>query len=391
MRFCKAKLRQVGTKAEANPEQIVDQVGFNIFKFNNRPKPVDSRQVLIISCLSEFGCEVLGAMYCVPKILRENAGKYSIVVGWYGRDYLYRHLVDEFWEVKEEFQWMRDYCRAFHHDSKNLRFLEHSLKSHGRLIPSRKLGELVVGNRCYSCNMYWGGTTKIERCKFCGSEKIDPSLFADVNRWKPTATKIPKPNEFMLSRAKEFLGPMPVGVFARGRTTYGRNLQPEFYVKLVKLLRSKGYSPIWLGEKQSTQPCPVPDVLDFSRMEEARNLELTLAIIAQCNFTVQFWTASTRLASMVETPYLLFESPDQIWGTGQEGYRRNLCDFGHRKLAVCHFLNVYNNNDAGISLVDRCIDEMEVGNWEDVIGLIESDIAVEAMKRDNAVRIGEII
>jgi hypothetical protein len=43
--------------------------------------------------------------------------------------------------------------------------------------------------------------------------------------------------------------------------------------------------------------------MDFSRLPEARDLELTLAIISQLQFTVQFWTASTRLAAMVGTPF----------------------------------------------------------------------------------------
>ena len=61
-------------------------------------------------------------------------------------------------------------------------------------------------------------------------------------------------------------------------------------------------------------------------MPNARDLEQTLAIVCGCEFPVQFWTASTRLAGVMGVPYLLFESPDQIWGQGQEGYRRNLCD-----------------------------------------------------------------
>jgi hypothetical protein len=91
---------------------------------------------------------------------------------------------------------------------------------------------------------------------------------------------------------------------------------------------------------------------------------------------------------MMRTPYLLFESPDQIWGNGQEGYRRNLCDFGPRKLAINHFLNVYEDNETGLEIVDRCLDEMAVDNWEDVVGLVESKDAVEAMRSGNKDRIG---
>ena len=151
-----------------------------------------------------------------------------------------------------------------------------------------------------------------------------------------------------------------------------------------------GYEPVWLGEKQSTLPCPVPDVIDFSRMEESKDLELTFAIVKQCQFTVQFWTASTRIAGMMGVPYLLFESPDQIWGQGQEGYRRNLCDFGPSKLCVSHFLSILDDPDAGIALARRCIEEMQKNNYEDVFGLVEDEASARELRRKNAARIGSI-
>jgi hypothetical protein len=179
-----------------------------------------------------------------------------------------------------------------------------------------------------------------------------------------------------------------VGVFARARKCYGRNLQPSFYEGLVSLLRGRGYEPVWLGERESTLACPVSDVVDFSRMDESRDLESTLAIIRQCEFTVQFWTASTRLAGLMGVPYLLFESPDQIWGAGQEGIRRNLCDFGMRKLSINHYLNVYQDNAAGLRVVDECVGEMESGNYEDHMGLVDRSV-VESMRMENARRIGD--
>jgi hypothetical protein len=148
-----------------------------------------------------------------------------------------------------------------------------------------------------------------------------------------------------------------------------------------------GFSPIWLGEEVSTMPCPVPDVVDFSRMKESRDLETTFALISQCEFTVQFWTASSRLAGMMGVPYLLFESPDQIWGRGQEGLRRNLCDFGPRKLSVNHYLNVYNHTDSGLKVVKECVEEMQRGDWSDHFGLADHDV-VDRMRQENQARIG---
>jgi hypothetical protein len=215
-------------------------------------------------------------------------------------------------------------------------------------------------------------------------------LFNDIFFWKRLAIPLPSPSSQKMEEARKYLKTKNVGVFARGRATYGRNLQPEFYVKLVHLLQSMGYNPIWLGEKQSTQACPVEGIVDMSRNPISRDLELTLAIIKQCEFTVQFWTASTRLAGMMGVPYLLFESPDQIWGGGHEGYRRNLCDYGPSKLCVNHYWNVYNNNEKAIKLVKQSIFEMENNNYEDVFGLLDTNCVAQILKRDNDKRIGAI-
>jgi predicted Zn-ribbon and HTH transcriptional regulator len=368
-------------------EKIVD-VDFNIHKFTNRPRPEDPSKIMIISCFSEFGCEVVGALYCIPRIIKENPDLYVIVMGWYGRDYLYRHLADEFWETKEEVQWLRDHTLAFHHSSKNLTRIEKAVSKLGKIVTAEAMGRIAVGNKCHKCFHFWGQVEGVTECPKCRSKELTRSLFGDMKNWKKHITPMPKPCQDKMAQAASFLGPNPVGVVARNRVTYGRNLQPEFYVKLVDLLRKKGYTPIWLGEKQCTLECPVPGIVDMSRKPEARDLELTLAIVSQCKFTVQFWTASTRLAAMMGTPYLLFESPDQLFGAGQEAYRLALCTTGKRKLALNHYLNAYNNNDAAIKVVEHCIDEMEKGNWNDVIGLVDEPEVVYRMREQNLHRLG---
>lgn len=371
-------------------EEKMEDISFNVHKFNARPKPKDIRKILIISTLMEFGCETLSTLYCLPRILQEYAGMYIIVLGWYGREYLYRHLADEYWELKEEHQWLRDYTNAFNSSSKNIARLHKEVAKLGNFCPTEHLASFVVVNRCNKCNHAWPEQT--EECPKCQNHLIVKSLFNDVQYWKRLAVRMPEPSRAKMQKAKELLhlNDKSVGVFARGRKTYGRNLQPEFYVKLVKLLQEMGYTPVWLGEKQSTQPCPVEGIMDMSRMEEARDLELTFAAVKQCAFTVQFWTASTRLAGMMGTPYLLFESPDQIWGSGQEGYRRNLCDFGPRKLCVSHFWSVFEKNDEAIELVRRCVNEMDAGNYEDVFGLLETDYIAHVLKQENDKRIGAV-
>ena len=369
-------------------EKIVD-IKFNVFKFNDREKPDDKRKISIISCLSEFGCESIGCLFCIPRIAQERAGDYKIAVGWYGREYFYRHLVDEFWEIKEEFQWLRDYCKAFHHDSKNLKKLEEVLQAQGKVIPSQYLGKVAVGNKCKRCNNFWADLKYVEDCPSCHSTNVTRSLFGDVKYYRNKYTPIPKPTKEKQEEADKYVKPRSVGIFARGRKTYGRNLQPEFYVKLIELLESRGYNPVWLGEKQSTLPCPVDHVTDFSRLPESRDLELTCAIIAKLEFTIQFWTASTRLSALMGTPYLLFESPMQIWGEGQEGYRLNLLKgLAPMKMAICHYLRVLNDHEGALTLIERCIKEMEKGNYEDIIGMVENKSHIEYLRQMNKKRIG---
>lgn len=386
------KPRSPGSKGDMEREEPFEEVGFRVHKFSARPRPSDAGSINLICCFSEFGCETVGAVYCIPRITRDRPSDYRIVVGWAGREYLYRHLVDEFWEVDERHMWLREYARAFHHESKNLARVEEALKRHGRVVPSSYLGRVAISAKCFDCRLFYptvyeSGTYDSQRCPRCGGSNVLPSIFGDVAHWKPRAVRLPRPSESKVDWVSKYVSGRPVGVFARARKCYGRNLQPEFYEGLVELFRGMGYEPVWLGERESTLACPVDDVVDFSRMNESRDLESTLAIVSRCEFTVQFWTASSRLAGLMGVPYLLFESPDQIWGRGQEGIRRNLCDFGPRKLSINHYLNVYDDNASGLAVVGDCVKQMERGDYSDHMGMVDRDFA-ESMRSSNLARIG---
>lgn len=375
----------VGDRKPIDPEKLVGKIDFTVYKISRKEKP-RPQDVLIVSCLSEFGCETLAVQYVIPKIVAENPGKYIVVLGWLGREYFYRHLVDEFWEVKQDYQWLRDYCRAFHHESKNLTNLENSCREFGKVIPSRELGNHVMGATCSKCGHIWASMKKEVSCPKCNGTDLAQSMFGDIEYWKLRVTKVPKPSLRALEAAEAMVPPNTVGVFARGRKTYGRNLTPDFYVKLVEKLKSLGFNVLWLGEKQSTQECPVSGIIDLSRSEQAKDLEFTLAVIAKLKFTIQFWTASTRLASMAGVPYLLFESPDQIWGAGHEGYRRKLCDFGPNKLVAAHFRDVCENPDKALDTMAESIQQMQSGNHSDVI-MSGSDIS-QLMKNNFEHKVG---
>lgn len=366
------------SRSTKRSELKLDEVQFTIYKFNNRPKPVKKDRIVIISCFSEFGCETLGCMYCIPRLLRQHPGKYVIVMGWYGREYLYRHLVDEFWEIDESFMWLREYTRAFHHVSDNLKRLEEAATIFGNVIPASALGKYIISNMCRTCGKFWQEWRKQSpTCPACKSTVLIRSVLTDIATYKPYARKIPMPSKKLLQWASDLIPPNSVGVFARNRKTYGRNLSADFYVNLIKLLKDKGFNIVWLGERQSTLPCPVKNILDFSRMPESRDLEKTLAIVCQLKFTIQFWTASSRLAGMMGVPFLLFESPEQIYSSysglmsAQEGKRLELTTFGPKKIVISHYKNVVENQEKCLALVEQAINEMNEGNWDDILGLVQ--------------------
>lgn len=375
------------SKNPKKTEQKLKTLSFNIFKFNHRPKPKKKDRVVIISCFSEFGCETIGCMYCLPKLIKRFPGQYIIAMGWYGREYLYRHLVDEFWEVKEESMWLREYTRAFHHISDNLKRLEEAASAYGTVIPSSTLGKFAVGSLCSTCGNFWSEWRhNVGKCPRCKGTMIIESLFSNPKYHKTKAVRIPAPSKELQDWAGKLVGDKPVvGLFARGRKTYGRNLEPEFYVSLIQLLEQMGYGVVWLGEKQSTQACPVPHVLDFSRLPESRDLEKTLAIVSKCSFTIQFWTASTRLSGMLGVPFILFESPEQIYCTGlspaQEGKRLELASFGPKKLVIAHYINVVEDTPKALSLVQRAVREIQDGDYEDIIGMVEQRESIENMQK----------
>lgn len=372
-------------------EALIPDVQFNIYKFNTKLRE-EPKKTLILCCFSEFGCESIGAMYCIPRIIKENPSAYIIAVGWYGRSYLYQHLVDEFWELKEEYQFLRDKARAFHNASRNIAKIERSLSQYGFVVTSDKLGHLAVGNYCKKCRAVWPYYEIRERCPKCASLDVEKGLFADVAYWRKKALPIPKPSPEKMAMADAFLqrkeGERIVGIIARNRTTYGRNLPASFYKDLIELLQKKNYRPFWLGEKQSTLACPVEGIIDYSRMPESRDLELTLAVVSKLEFTVQFWTASTRLSAMVDTPYLIVESPDQVYGQGQEAFRMGLTTFGRKKLVLANYLKVFENQKEAIEMVSEGITEMEMGNWKDKIGMVECPEIIEGLREQSISRFG---
>lgn len=368
-------------------EKILSNFTFKVFKNNHRIKPKDKRKILFIGCFSEFGCETIGVAYCIPRLLKHNPGAYVIAVGWQGREFLYRHLVDEYWEINDSHMWLRDYTRAFHNISQNLKNLEDKLCDYGKVITSQMLGKQAVCNYCATCGKYWHEWRRKQKCCIaCGSTVIVRSIFSDIDYYKRTALKPPDPSAKIKIWAENKIPSNAVGIFARGRSTYGRNLQPNFYIELIHLLRNKGFNPVWFGEKQSTQECPIKDIPNFRNIVD---LEKVIALVSCCKFTIQYWTASTRLAALANTPYLLFESPEQVYISSstmlgaQEGLRLDLTTYTDRKIVVSHFKNIYEDNNAGLNLTNQAIDEFLSEDYSDIIGLVENKLFVNKIRSEH--------
>lgn len=373
-----------------NLEPDIEKAGFTVYKFNNRLRPNKTNRIKIIGCFSEFGCEIVGCLYCIPQLLRRYPGQYTIAMGWYGRSYLYKHLVDEFWEIEENLMWLRNYSRAFHFKSNNLTNIEKHASIYGEVIPSAVLGKYAVANYCKTCGKFWHEwRKKNEECPSCKSTVLVRSLFSNIQESKKEVKFIPKPRKEFIQWAKDFVKPKTVGIFARNRKTYGRNLNQEFYKKLINLLELFGYNIIWLGEKSTTLPCPRSDILDFSRDNDSKDIEKTLSIICQLDFTIQFWTASSRLSGIMGKPFLLVESPEQVYTSlsgfspAQEGKRLELCSFGKKKIVICHFKNSQNNESGLLDLIKQAINDMQNDNWEDIIGLVEDREFVKVLQKEH--------
>lgn len=352
-------------------EKKIDNFCFNVYKFTKKKK---SDKVLIITNFSELGVETLACNYSIPQLLQIFNGYYVILVGWTGRDYLYRHLVDEFWELNSNNYWLKDFCNAFDTKSKNISVLENKLKNFGILFKSQYLGNFLITYVCKKCfnsdyNFY-------KTCPRCGNNNISPPLLSSIDN-KKFLRSIPGPRENYLNKIKNIIPNNSVAVFARNRKTYGRNLPKDFYFKLNEILISNNYTPVYLGENSSS--LKMENCIDFSCTDMAKDLEFTLSVLSCVDFSIQLWTASTRLSSIVKTPFILVESIDQMAIRGQEGIRIAACtDFNKKKIILSNYLSFLKNIDKGLMAIDRAIKDIKINNWDYIFDFIEDKNMVQS-------------
>lgn len=326
---------------------------------------------LYVCIFTEFGCESLAFHYLIKDII-DNYKEYRIVlVGWNDRAFLYSELCDEFWELDEEFMWLREYSRAFSFISFNLKWIENEFKKMGNCLSTNQLGRLSLRVYCKQCKNVFFDAKKTPYCSRCGSFRIDRSLTGDPHRYKNKKCNIPKISDGVMNNAREIIkGKKTVAIFARNRKAYSRNLTIEFYDELIEKFIESGYQIIWMGESVSVSGISRPDVIN---LVGKKSIELTLAVLSLCEFSVQFWTASTRLSAMVGIPFLLIESPEQIVGPiGQEGLRLVLTsDPNKKKILYSNYNSFLDNISKATNVVFEAAMRLRDGNTDDELGFVD--------------------
>lgn len=362
-------------------EKDINSISFSR-KIYNKNK---NKKILFFNCLVEFGCESLLPHYVLPDLVSNNKHFHLVFIGWQGREYFYKKFADEYWEVKPEYMYLRDYVKAFTTTSKTILNIEKSLKQYGTVFSSKFFGNFFLQAECVDCKNKFGTTKKYSLCPFCSSKNILNSLFSDLYKSKLNYKSLcDTASNYDLWAEKVIGTEKTIGIFARSRQTYARNLPVDFYAKIIENLQNKGYKVIWLGEKTSTLVCPNQNIFDFTKSEYADNIEACLSLVKKCCCTFQCWTASTRFSQMANTPFFLVESPDQIYGMGQEGKRIVLLtqDLNKKKILLCNYKKVMDNLE---KFLDVCryhfFDFIENKNSNDIVGLVDNqDYVTNIMK-----------
>src|SRR6185436_8652931 len=78
MKLRKARNYLAGDRQVTSGEETVKDIPFKVHKFTPRQKPEDTRDIMIFPMFSEFGCETLSVIYCLPRLLQKYfMGKYT--------------------------------------------------------------------------------------------------------------------------------------------------------------------------------------------------------------------------------------------------------------------------------------------------------------------------
>lgn len=362
-------------------QSIEPNISFKIHRYNTYD---EYRGSIFFSCLSEFGCESLLPTFLLPRIAKNFPDKKKIVLGWQGREYFYKHIVDEFWEIDPLYMKFRANCKAFMHNTKELKLVENHIGINSPMVEGRKFGNLCLTSVCLNCDQDFVASNNDITCMHCGSQKTRKSLFQGYKEYKKHIKYLPVISSKYANEAYNIIPSNSVALFARNRKTYGRNFDEAHYQKIVDFLNDMGYNVVLLGEPVSSLSFKHSNVLNLLNHKYAGNLEFAFSVVDRCKFSLQFYTASTRISSLLRKKFVLVESPDQIYGRGQEGVRLALMTMNEsdKKLILSNYINTLENFDNFLIVLQNSIYEfIENNNYKDVFYKCENTKNI--LKTDN--------
>lgn len=370
-------------KPKSDRKLLFQELSFDKHVYN---EDEDLKQKIFYLSFGEFGCETILPTFLIPRINSNFPEHRKIVVGWAGREYLYRHLCDEYWELDSKYMLLKDHSYAFENVSKEFNSLFRRLSPIGNIIDGTKIGKMCVTAKCQKCNFNFAVDRGDVYCPSCYDSQISKSLLQGVKSYKNYIQPLSSIKKELVEFAEKYIPENTVALFARNRKTYGRNLPTEHYDKIIDMLLSKGYNVVLLGENVSSHNLKNDKIINFMNHELAGNLEAAFAIVDRCVFSLQFYTASTRISSILGKPFILFESVDQIYGRGQEGLRLSLMtkNYNNKKLVLANYVDVLENCDESVELAEKAIHQLIVENNADDLFLRPNNYA--ASLRGNSVK-----
>lgn len=340
----------------------ISKIQFNELVFNKHVFVEDNefKKKMFFLSFGEFGCETLLPTFLIPRVSANFPEYRKIIIGWSNREYLYRELCDEYWELDPKHMVLKNVSYAFENTSIELKSLYKRLLPLGIVIDGTKIGKLCVKARCKKCSFEFEADRGDIYCAKCYSENIEKSLFQGSKIYKKYAAPLPNIRKEFIDFADGYIPDNTVALFARNRKTYGRNLSFDHYEKTIDRLISLGYNIVLLGESVSSYNLKNNKIINFMDHEFAGNLEAAFAIVNRCVFSLQFFTASSRISSILNKPFILFESVDQIYGRGQEGIRLSLMtkNYNNKKIVLANYLDVAENTNESIDLMEQAVQEL---------------------------------
>ena len=221
-------------------QQSNRKIEFNELIFNKHvfTEENEFKKKMFFLSFGEFGCETLLPTFLMPRIINNFPEYRKIVIGWNNREYFYRELCDEFWELDSQYMSLKNSSYAFENTSVELASLCKRLTPLGVVVNGTKIGKLCVKAKCKKCSFEFEADRGDIYCAKCYSEDIEKSLLQGSKIYNKHAVPLPQIKKEFIDFASNYIPDNTVALFARNRKTYGRNLSVEHYEKTIDRLIS---------------------------------------------------------------------------------------------------------------------------------------------------------